>query len=81
LPHCSAVPVIHAADSSIRIPGAFLSAIPHEPLTNLDMPAMTMVFRVNDRTTLEKVKEGDKIHVVAERVEGAITVVEWEASQ
>ena len=42
---------------------------------------MTMVFRVNDRTTLEKVKEGDKIHVVAERVEGAITVVEWEASQ
>ena len=32
--------------------------IKHEPLTNLDMPAMTMVFVVADDAMLEKVKAG-----------------------
>jgi len=50
--------------------------IKHGPLTNLDMPAMTMVFRVKDPTMLDQVKEGDKIRFVADRVNGAITVVE-----
>lgn len=52
--------------------------IRHEPLKNLDMPAMTMVFRVKDPTMLEKVKDGDRIRFVAERIDGAITVVQWE---
>ena len=50
--------------------------IKHGPLTNLDMPAMTMVFRVKDPSMLDQVKEGDKIRFVADRVNGAITVVE-----
>jgi Cu(I)/Ag(I) efflux system periplasmic protein CusF len=50
--------------------------IKHGPLTNLDMPGMTMVFRVKDRAMLDQVKEGDKIRFVADRVDGAITVVE-----
>ena len=50
--------------------------IKHGPLTNLDMPGMTMVFRVKDPAMLDQVKEGDKIRFVAERVDGAITVVE-----
>lgn len=48
--------------------------IKHGPLTNLDMPAMTMVFRVKDPAMLEKVKVGDKINFAAERANGAITV-------
>ena len=50
--------------------------IKHGPLTNLDMPSMTMVFRVKDPAMLDQVKEGDRIRFVADRVNGAITVVE-----
>ena len=55
--------------------------IRHEPLTNLGMPAMTMVFRVKDPSMLDEVKEGDKIRFVAERVDGAITVTQWEPAR
>jgi Cu(I)/Ag(I) efflux system periplasmic protein CusF len=50
--------------------------ITHGPLTNLDMPGMTMAFRVKDPAMLDQVKEGDKIRFVADRVSGAIIVVE-----
>lgn len=48
----------------------------HEELTNLDMPAMTMVFRTADDAMLEKMKEGQDIEFVADRVKGKLTVVE-----
>lgn len=50
--------------------------IKHGPLTTLDMPAMTMVFRVKEETMLDQVKVGDKIRFVAERANGALTVTE-----
>ena len=46
----------------------------HGPLQNLDMPAMTMVFRVADPKMLEALKEGDKVKFTAEKVNGAFTV-------
>lgn len=52
--------------------------IKHGPLQNLGMPAMTMVFRVKEPGMLDKVKEGDKIHFVAEKVNGALTVIKLE---
>ncbi|MDX0494099.1 hypothetical protein GOC53_28160 [Sinorhizobium medicae] len=48
----------------------------HEELKSLEMPAMTMVFRVKDDAMLEKLKEGAQIEFVAERVEGKLTVTE-----
>jgi len=48
----------------------------HEELPNLDMPAMTMVFRTIDPAMLEKMKTGDEIEFVADRVKGKLTVVE-----
>ncbi|MCF3643151.1 copper-binding protein [Rhizobium sp. TRM95111] len=48
----------------------------HEELKSLEMPAMTMVFRVKDDALLEKLKEGASIEFVAERVEGKLTVTE-----
>ncbi|WP_341487937.1 copper-binding protein [Pararhizobium sp. A13] len=48
----------------------------HEELKALEMPAMTMVFRVKDDALLEKLKEGASIEFVAERVEGKLTVTE-----
>lgn len=46
----------------------------HAPIKNLDMDAMTMVFRVADPAMLDKFKAGDKIEFEADRVNGAITV-------
>lgn len=46
----------------------------HGPLKNLDMPAMTMVFRVSDPAWLDQVKPGDKVRFRAERVNGMLTV-------
>jgi Cu(I)/Ag(I) efflux system periplasmic protein CusF len=46
----------------------------HGPLQNLDMPAMTMVFKVADPKMLESIKEGDKVKFTAEKANGAITI-------
>ena len=55
--------------------------IKHAPLVNLDMPAMTMVFRVKDAAMLDKVKPGDKINFAAERANGAITVTQLDVAK
>ncbi len=48
--------------------------IDHGPIPNLNMDAMTMVFRAGDPDMLKTVKAGDKIKFIAERVNGQITV-------
>jgi len=45
---------------------------------NLNMPAMTMVFRVKEAGWLEQMKAGDKIRFMADNVNGAVTVVHFE---
>lgn len=50
----------------------------HGPLTNLNMPAMTMVFRVKEANWLDAMKTGDKIRFVADNIDGAVTVVRFE---
>ncbi|WP_427914968.1 copper-binding protein [Ramlibacter sp. MMS24-I3-19] len=47
----------------------------HGPLTNLDMPAMTMAFAAADPKLLDGLKEGDKVRFTAERKDGAFVVV------
>lgn len=54
--------------------GAEKITIKHGPLTSLDMPAMTMVFRVKDAAMLDQVKSGDKVKFIAEKINGALTV-------
>jgi Cu/Ag efflux protein CusF len=46
----------------------------HGPLEHLDMPAMTMVFRVKDPSWVAQPKVGDEVRFVAERVDGNLTV-------
>lgn len=48
----------------------------HEELVNLDMPAMTMVFRTADEAMMERMKVGADIEFVADRVKGKLTVTE-----
>ena len=47
----------------------------HGDIPNIDMMAMTMVFRVKDDALLTKVKAGDKVTFTADRIDGAITVM------
>jgi hypothetical protein len=55
--------------------------IKHGPITNLDMPAMTMVFRVKDASILDQVKAGDKIKFEVDKIKGAYTVLRIEPAR
>jgi Cu/Ag efflux protein CusF len=46
----------------------------HGEIRHLDMPPMTMVFRVADAKLLDGVAVGDRVRFAAERVSGAYTV-------
>ena len=50
----------------------------HGPIPNLEMPDMTMVFRVQEPAMLDRVKAGDKVRFAAEKVGGQYTVVRIE---
>jgi Cu/Ag efflux protein CusF len=50
----------------------------HEAIPNLEMPAMTMVFRGSDPKLLEQVQSGDKVRVAVEKVGGQFTVTKIE---
>lgn len=54
--------------------------IKHGPLANLNMPAMTMVFKVGERAMLDRVAAGDKIGFTAEMVGGALTVIKLQSA-
>lgn len=54
--------------------GAGKITLRHGPIPNLDMPAMTMVFRAQDPAMLDRVKEGDKVKFSADKVGGQMTV-------
>jgi Cu/Ag efflux protein CusF len=50
----------------------------HGRIDNLDMDAMTMVFRVADPRMLDQLKKGDKVRFAADNVNGALTVTSIE---
>jgi Cu(I)/Ag(I) efflux system protein CusF len=55
--------------------------VTHGPLTNLNMPAMTMVFRVKEATWLEQLKPEQKIRFVADSINGVLTIVRLEVAK
>ncbi|MDD5175442.1 MAG: copper-binding protein [Sterolibacterium sp.] len=55
--------------------------IAHGQLVNLGMPAMTMAFRVKNTAWLDQMKDGDKIRFMADKVDGAYTVVHFERTK
>ena len=55
--------------------------INHGPIKNLDMEAMTMVFRAGDPAMLKGLKAGDKIKFDADRVNGQITVTKLQKAK
>lgn len=61
--------------------GAGKITLRHGELKSLNMPAMSMVFRVKDAAMLDQVKTGDKVKFAADRVNGAVTIVELKPAQ
>ena len=54
--------------------GAARVTLKHNGVRNLDMPPMTMAFRVNDAKLLDSLNVGDKVRFAAEKVGGSYTV-------
>lgn len=55
--------------------------IKHQTIENLQMPGMTMVFKVTDPAMLQKLQVGDKIEFAAEKANGAMVVTSIQATK
>lgn len=53
----------------------------HAEIKSLDMPPMTMVFAVKDKSMLDKLQVGDKVRFKAENDNGKFTVTAIEAAR
>lgn len=53
----------------------------HGAIKHLDMPGMTMVFQVNDKALLDKVKVGEKIRFQVASEQGRFVVTDIQAAQ
>lgn len=70
------------ADAEVRRvnPAGQEITLRHGDIKNLDMPPMTMVFKVKDPTLLQNVKAGDKVKFTADKVNGAYTIMSLQAA-
>lgn len=48
--------------------------VKHGEIKSLEMPPMTMVFRVKDKAMLDKLHDGEKIKFSAEKIDGNFTI-------
>ena len=53
----------------------------HGPMPNIEMPGMTMVFRVKEPAMLDRVQTGDKVRFAADKLNGQITVTSIEVTK
>lgn len=79
-PAASAAPVADMADGEVRKVDrdAAKITLKHGEIRSLDMPPMTMVFRVTDPAMLDRVKAGDKVRFAVARVGGQFTLTRIE---
>lgn len=50
--------------------------IKHGEIKNLEMPGMTMVFRLQEKIHIDSLKSGDKVLFHVEKLEGGYTITE-----
>lgn len=67
-------PVVKGVIRKIDLATMRLS-IKHEDIPNLDMPGMTMSFKVNEHSQMAGLAVDDKINFVADEVDGELTVL------
>ena len=54
--------------------------IKHGEIKNLEMPGMTMVFRLQDAVSLDKLQAGDKVLFPVEKLDGAFVITDLQGS-
>jgi len=52
----------------------------HGDIKNLNMPGMTMVFRLQEKVEIDQLKPGDKVMFHVEKIEGAYTITDLQAA-
>jgi len=79
---CAALPVFaqELADGEVRKvdKDAGKITLKHGHIKSIDMPPMTMVFRVQDGAMLQGVKAGDKVRFDARQIAGQYVVIKME---
>ncbi len=76
----AAIPMVKGKVTKVDAAAEKIS-IDHDKIPNLDMDAMTMVFRAGDKAMLKQVKAGDQVQFTADRVNGQITVTKIQKSK
>jgi Cu/Ag efflux protein CusF len=59
-------------------PATGMVTLKHGALENVGMPPMTMAYKAKDAAMVKQVKEGDKVKVRVENVNGTPTIVKLE---
>ena len=69
-----------AADGEVRKidKAAGKVTLKHGPIANIDMPPMTMAYRVKDKAMLDQLQPGDKIKFEADNIGGVFTLMRFE---
>ena len=74
------LPTVEAEVRRVNTRGNTVS-LRHGPIPNLDMPPMSMTFKVSDPSLLEGLNTGDKVNVTIDQVEGEYTLMSVEPLQ
>ncbi|TAJ93872.1 MAG: copper-binding protein [Gammaproteobacteria bacterium] len=74
------VPLVHGEVKKVDKTAGTVT-LAHDAIPNLEMPAMTMSFKVEDAGWLERMQPGDHIRFSAENVDGEFTVTHFEPDE
>ncbi|MDT8840170.1 copper-binding protein [Paraburkholderia fungorum] len=62
-------------------PSTGMVTLQHGDLKNIGMSAMTMAYKAKDASMVKRAKEGEKVKVRVESVNGTLTIVKLEKQQ
>ena len=62
-------------------PSTGMVTLQHGDLKNIGMSAMTMAYKARDASMVKRAKEGEKVKVRVESVDGTLTIVKLEKQQ
>lgn len=68
-------------EGEVRKVDADKITLKHNEIKNLDMPAMTMVFKVANPASIARLQPGDKVRFTAEKVGGQYTITRLEPAK